>query len=749
MISLRVVFATLLLLVALAPLRVGSAIQFDFSISASPNTVSLSELGQSVAVTIRVSLLSGTPQIVTLGYACSPLDCSLSNPQSGTPPFESVLLISTRPFSALPGSYQVIVQGSAGGNPPLYHNVVISVIVNQPTLTTTQTVSTRTSTGQTVTTTGQAQCTVIFHIDPALPAAYVLMEDSGNSTIGRFTDGQSTNLIVGTYRLFAPQVFAWFGNWSFIGGVHDITYEEHYVNNSYSEYIPAVRASLVGNAEIHLSYYPDHVDLGGGDEGNPGLINPNQQPPFVAAAIYADNVAPSYGDTVTFVGALVNVTGQPAIGWAVEFLQFQSVNSTGVSMWHLTGKTTTNTHGVFKLPVVWRPVNLSVFTNYFRIIAYPKDIGGHPLWEWGWYREIMKLDEYFKTDGVRRTGLWVTCQVYSSMIRGTVCSVDTNMTTSGDTAVLYLGGGSEVLSGGNGDRESVQFVANLGFKTVTMPAWQISNFVDDLSILSLGSLLKYGFAYRTIIMGFSAGGTAVAYTLVHNSQYFDAGIILNAEMIGPTGSPGGPTGDLSLFNTARFSGSIRIPHLLIWGRADVEATSPSSAIEWVKHAREGMVRLDTFDYAHGWQGTAAETQVEQDIASFLNSTQVGQITEINNIIILSNSHIGNSDYDLSGQILRFTVSGEGGSGSINLVIPESMLNGNPIVLLDGTEVQPLIASDVTNWYIFDTYSQSTHNITIAGQNTIPEFQIEFIPMIASVLFVALAIGVQKRRKRIL
>jgi hypothetical protein len=688
MISPRVVFATLLLLVALAPVRSGSAIQFDFSISASPGTVSLSELSQSVAVTIRVSLLSGTPQIVTLNYACLPLDCSLSNPQSGTPPFESVLLISTRPFSALPNSYQVIVQGSAGGNPPLYHNVVISVVVTQPTLTTTQTVSTRTSTGQTVTTTGQVQYTVTFHINPPgnrFGYINVFVAQNWQYVAGISSNGQSVMLDEGKlYTLLAVPV--WYRQspaftvdyWNLTGGISLVGYVGTRIGRESD--ISAVSIQVTGNGTASVNFRiksaSSSCDFVYGT--NDWFEFGRNATEVGGAVVYLSDITPDEGETITVVGAIVNRLGFPARKVDIYFSYYPS---------NLVS--TTDDHGVFKFSVA--------IPQGFK--QKPQDF------------TVAGLGGAFEREGAKRP--WLLSSGFSGAF------IDTQ--GQRNTLVIYISGFNGSIAGPNQqERSYLQSLVDNGYKVAAPVTWGSG---EPSFTLPVGALFKYGFGYRTVLVGWSAGGAEVGHALTEDfAGNFDAGIVLN-----------GPLDGIGLnlllraapvFCSAKFAGIVHTPQLLIWGKGDGGWLTPSVAAKWMEHAQRGMARLDLFDYGHEWLNSSVSVEVQQDIARFLNSLDVGHVTEISGVSILSNSRVSGATYSLADRTLRFSVNGTSGdSGSMNLAIPKNSTDGTPTVSFDGVLIQALIGGDTNYWYVFYTYRQSTHTVTVGRLNlTIPEFQ---------------------------
>lgn len=242
--------------------------------------------------------------------------------------------------------------------------------------------------------------------------------------------------------------------------------------------------------------------------------------------------------------------------------------------------------------------------------------------------------------------------------------------------------------------------------------------------IPVGELFKYGFGYRTVLAGWSAGGAEVGHILTEDfAGSFDGGIILNGPLDGwyktAINQPSYPD-----YCSAKFAGTVRIPHLLIWGNGDQGWLAPNVAVKWTEHAQRGMARLDLFDYDHDWLNSTVKLEVEQDIARFLNSLDIGHVTQIYGLSILSNSQVTGATYSPASKTLQFIVNGSSGdTGSINLLIPKNLTEGTPTLFFDGVRVQALIGEDANNWYVFQTYRQSTHIVTIGMLNlTIPEFQ---------------------------
>jgi streptogramin lyase len=133
----------------------------------------------------------------------------------------------------------------------------------------------------------------------------------------------------------------------------------------------------------------------------------------------------------------------------------------------------------------------------------------------------------------------------------------------------------------------------------------------------------------------------------------------------------------------------------------------------------------------------------------VSQTQSG-VSPTTFIQVSSNSTVSNFQFDSSKLLLNFTVSGPSGTiGYTNVVIAKNLLNGSPAVLIDNglTPVLALsLTSNSTHYFIAFTYHHSTHQITIGGSNTVPEFQTSALPLLAGALLM-ISLAVQKRRKR--
>jgi len=95
--------------------RITIVIPFDFSVSATPNAVTVSQ-GQLANYTVNVNLVSGTAVPVSLTVSPSPPSgVTFSfNPSSGTPTFSSTLSVGTTGSTAT-GTYPLTISATGGG----------------------------------------------------------------------------------------------------------------------------------------------------------------------------------------------------------------------------------------------------------------------------------------------------------------------------------------------------------------------------------------------------------------------------------------------------------------------------------------------------------------------------------------------------------------------------------------------------------------------------------------------------------
>jgi hypothetical protein len=713
-----------------------------FSIAVSPTSLSVAP-GQSVVATVTITSTAGFDSPVSLGVvgkgcpSMMEITCTFA-PNVGILPFTSTLTIATA-SSTPAGTYTVTFIGSgveSGASTPTSQQVSVALTVLATTSSTatigttasTTTVTTFASTPVASVKTSQTPHAVNFRIDPQLAAAYILMEDSNNSIVGRFTDGQLAELTSGIYHLYAPTTFGWGGNWSFAGAISNIGYGSRNPNDF--SYIPRVDITVVGNGDITLTLSRDQFLSSWNENGES----------YVQSALYVSNISPNDGDSITVAGALVNGFGNPVSGRTVEFSIAidRNVTTDQYGTYSFSALVNITKYHCVLVASVYSPTISSVITPF--CFNWPSLNTPHPS----------------------EPALFYDCESCLPSTTGSKFfssfSPFLNLTTTKNAVVVYLSGGGElpVLSssysgspyGSYGTNyNDTSFLRSQGFGTAILP-YQIADYPDDLGILAVGSLLKYGLGYRTFVVGWSAGGTVAAYTLVHDIVgSFDGCVILDGELLGPTSGSTTHT-DWGVFNTARFSSSVKIPHILIYGKNDAGARAPAVGAEWMRHAQSSVARLDIFDYGHDWLNSPARQEVEQDIVSFLDNLQVGGINEMGGVRILSNSVVSGLAYYQGNGSLQFTVSGANGTaGSINVVIPKNVTYGKPAVSFDGSFVDALNEEDGRNYYIFYSYLQTEHTIAIRGLSitAVPEFP--GAGSFISLLFLLLVSEILVRRRR--
>jgi hypothetical protein len=321
--------------------------------------------------------------------------------------------------------------------------------------------------------------------------------------------------------------------------------------------------------------------------------------------------------------------------------------------------------------------------------------------------------------------------LYSSSLGNSRGNAYLNVQAENLPTVLYIGGGYEqpVLHGDPSfDQSTTNFLSNLageGLNIIAPIGWNVINTPTFPYVL--GAMLKYALHIGQVyLIGWSAGGIVAAWTLTHDlNGIFDLGVIMDAELNGPQNQT---QTDPSVFTTLQSAGSVRVPHLLIWGQTEGGSTSVQNAIAWTMKAQPGLARLDTFAYIHQWIGTDVEAQISADITGFFNAKGVGTLNHLQSgnvaFQVLTNSQFSptNATYDPVRKSYAFETTGpEGTTGSLNIVIPISSIDGPPVALIDNSLTNALYSSDTNNYYVYLTYPQSSHTLVVAGQNAVPEF----------------------------
>jgi hypothetical protein len=199
------------------------------------------------------------------------------------------------------------------------------------------------------------------------------------------------------------------------------------------------------------------------------------------------------------------------------------------------------------------------------------------------------------------------------------------------TVVLYVGGGVIGEIGGpipiDGysnatatDTASYRLMHDLvsnGFGVVIpLGPWQGLDFPSKLI-----SYLRTQGQNRFYAIGHSAGGVVVANSILAHPGMFSKAVVEDAPLT--LQSTGFYFTDLSIR-----SGTVTIPHLLVWGRGDNQANL-ENAYAWMDHANQSLATLKIYDYNHDWAGTPAENLVRNQILNFLlDKPQASAMTTI-------------------------------------------------------------------------------------------------------------------------
>ena len=332
--------------------------------------------------------------------------------------------------------------------------------------------------------------------------------------------------------------------------------------------------------------------------------------------------------------------------------------------------------------------------------------------------------------------------------------------------IIYVSGGYEQpnLHGvPSFDQGTINFLtdapgslASSGFNLVVPIGWQSTNLGSTsfpVFPFLIAALLKYGFGISQVyLVGWSAGGTVAAWALTHDAhRLFNLGVIMDGEL---NGAENTTQTDASVFSTLQSASQVTVPHLLIWGANEGGATSVQFAMQWARNAVPGAARLDTFAYSHAWIGTTVQQVITEDLFDFFSTVPhtVGAITRVGSgnltMQVLTNSQINatSTEYDPISKSFTIQVAGQSGTvGSLNAVIPKSAIDGEPVVLFDNNTINAPYASDANNYYVFISYTHSTHLIVIGGQNTLPEFAYHTCVLFFMLLLPLLALALRGRR----
>jgi len=432
--------------------------------------------------------------------------------------------------------------------------------------------------------------------------------------------------------------------------------------------------------------------------------------PCCEYAFVASDVQPKPGEYVTFIGVVTDEFGAGDAGAKVQY--HDSSQPQGYIL-----NATTDSNGAFTLTV---DMPQGAYPNPIQFSLTLSDKNYN-------YNQI--VSDSFPSPSTAPSG--TLPGLYSSSLGVGRNNVYYNIQSASLPAVLYIGGGYEqpnlhgVSSLDDGTKNFLDTLASKGFNVISPIGW----FFNNLPIfpLIIGSLLKNGFHVSQVyLIGWSAGGNVAAWTLTRDqNSIFNLGVVMDAEL---NGSMNQTLTDPSVFTTLQAAGSVKVPHLLIWGQNEAGAISIQNAMSWTLKVQPGLARLDPFAYPHEWIGTNVEDQITGDIVAFFNTGNTGTLNRLQsgNISyqVLTNSQLNAStaSYDPNRRTYLLQTTGQDGTtASLNIAIPISSVDGPPAVLLDNNLVSVAYSSDASNYYIYLTYTQSSHTFLIGGQNSVPEF----------------------------
>jgi len=442
---------------------------------------------------------------------------------------------------------------------------------------------------------------------------------------------------------------------------------------------------------------------------------------------------PKPGERVDFTGVVTDQFGGGEPNVTVQYQDTAVRNGNGLS------NSTTDANGAFHLSTTM-PVTENPNPIRFTLIMNDPNGGGSQT----------AVGTYPAT---RTSPSGDVPALYNSQLGGRTDAY-LNIQSLGSPAVMYISNGYDepilhgVSSLDQGTTDLLTGLANKGFNVIAPIAW----FAEDFPFFpfELAAMLKYGFHVSQVyIIGWSAGGTVAAWNLTHDLYgLFNLGVVMDAELIGATNQT---QTDPSVFKTAQSPESVKIPYLLIWGVNEGGSTSIQSAMLWARRAQNNLVRLDPFAYSHQWIGTDVEDKILADILAFFNTQTTGTLSLLQsnsgNTQILTDSQVlTNNPYDSLRREYALNITGQNDTiGSMNLAIPISSIDGQPVVLFDRNAISAAYSSDATNYYIYFTYTHSTHTILVVGQNDIPEF-VANPSIVAAALLLCMLIMIASRKR---
>jgi len=462
------------------------------------------------------------------------------------------------------------------------------------------------------------------------------------------------------------------------------------------------------------------------------MLLPHQASAYVSPcceyAVYSTDVQPKAGERVDLTGVVTDRFGGGQAGVQIIYNDAGNYENTSLNA-------TTDVNGAWHLSVSMPQVNIQYPMKFMIAMNDSAE---------RWTTSLTDSYSYVSSSGD-------VPAVYESEFSGRL-NAYINLQSVGFPLVIFLSGGYDqpILTGDSQlDQSTTNFlaaIAGAGYNVIAPIGW----FVESVPIFPyvLAALAKFGMGIRRVfLLGWSAGGTASAWTLVNDNYHlFDLAVIMDAELQGSVAST---QTDPSVFKTAQLSSQVKAPHLLIWGIGDSGSINIQSALTWTRNAPNGLARLDPFQYTHVWIGTPVESQIQEDILGFFKTGSVGtfNLLQSGNVTLqfLTNSQINpvNTKFNQTRKLFQIQVTQPNGTiGSLNAVLPIASMDGAPVVLLDNLTVNAVSLSDGNNYRIYITYSGGNHSILIRGQNSVPEFtdqigrQIVFVGSILSLLILS-------------
>jgi len=457
--------------------------------------------------------------------------------------------------------------------------------------------------------------------------------------------------------------------------------------------------------------------------------------PCCEYAVYSTDVQPKAGERVDLTGVVTDRFGGGQAGVHITYNDAGNYQTNPLNA-------TTDENGAWHLSVAMPTVNIQ-YPMKFTIAMNDSSQG----WT-GWLTDSYS---YVSSSG-DVPGL------YESEFSGRL-NVYINIQSVGVPLVIFLSGGYDqpILTGDSQlDQATLSFldtIAGSGYNVIAPTGW----FVESVPIFPyvLAALARFGLGIRQVyLLGWSAGGTVSAWTLENDNYHlFDLAVIMDAELQGASAST---QTDPNVFKTAQLSSQAKAPHLLIWGMGDSGSISIQSALTWTRNAPSGLARLDPFQYTHVWIGTPAEPQIQEDILGFFKAGYVGTFNSLQSgnltFQFLTNSQVNaaNTTFNPTSKLFKVQVTQQNGTiGSLNVVLPKTSMDGQPLVLLDNLTANAVSLSDADEYRVYLTYSGGNHLIVISGQNNVPEFTDQIrspIALVASFLTLLILSFTSKRSR---